>query len=161
MRTNNSRAKTLIISIYFVLVTSAIFVAVFSFFNDLSKENIITFSIIMLGFIAVFIIVHLFSKYFEYDSDGSQIIIINKGLLLTDRYDYREHIIEFNKEDLIDFKFRKYFMYKSLMVWYKDNSGTKRRDVFNVTLVTEKKIKYIKQSLSKMIRQNHKKRAYR
>ena len=158
MRTNNSRAKTLIISIYFILVIAAIFAAVFSFFNELSQDNILTFLFIMVGFIVVFIVVHLLSKYFEYDSDGSQIIITNKGLLLTDRYDYREHIIEFDKNDLIAFKFQNYIVYKSLMVWYKDASGTKCRDVFNVTLVRDRKIKYIKQSLSKMVRQNLKKK---
>ena len=44
-----------------------------------------------------FYIIHYISKYFEYDSDGQNVIIINKELLLSDKFSNKEHSIEFEK----------------------------------------------------------------
>ena len=156
MRTNNSRSKTAIISVYFILVIVSAFAAVFNVFREFIPNSILALVLILVVFLVIFLLIHWMSKYFEYDSDGGKIVITNKGLLLSDRYDYREHIIEFDKENLLDFKFGNRFFYKSLIVWYIDDIGQKKRDIFNVTLVTSKKIKYVRQSLSKMVRQNRK-----
>lgn len=155
MRTNNEKVKNFIISLYFILVVLAILLAtVFSVFKDLTGNTILTYTILILVFVVLFFLVHRISKYFEYDSDGQQVVIINRGLLLADYFNYREHKVEFYRTNLTAFKFRNYVFYKQLAVYHNSNHGHKKKDVFNVTLVPRKKRKYIKQSLSKMIKDN-------
>ena len=157
MRTNNSKVKNTIISVYFILIVFAILLAtVFSAFQDLTDNPTFTFFIVVFSFAFVIVLVHYISRYFEYDSDGVKVIVINRGLLLSEQYNYREHKLEFEKEDLIAFKIHDYVVFKSLVIYVKDHRGHKKKEIFNVTLVTRKKRKYIKQSLSKMIKTNRK-----
>lgn len=155
MRTNNSKVKNVIVSVYFVLILFAILLAtVFSAFSHLTPNPTLTFFIIFFAFIALFLFVHRISKFFEYDSDGVKVVVINKGLLLSDHFNYREHKLEFSKENLVGYKFNNYLIYKSLTLYIKDRKGNKKAESFNVTLVAKKKRKYIRQSLSKMIKLN-------
>lgn len=157
MRTNNAKVRNLIISVYFILIVMAILMAtVFSAFSDLTSSPALTFFLIVLGFIIVFFLVYAVSKYFEYDSDGIKVVMINRGLIISDRLNYREHQLEFYKENLVSFNHKNYFVYKSLTIKYKNSKERLVSDTFNVTLVNRKKTKYIKQSLSKMIKQNRK-----
>jgi len=157
MRTNNSKLKNVIISVYFLLILFAIVLAtVFSAFSHLSPNPTMTFFILFFGFIGLFLFVHRISKYFEYDSDGIKVVVINKGLLLADYFNYREHKLEFSKENLVAYKFNNYVVYKSLSLYIKDRKGNTRKETFNVTLVAKKKCKYIRQSLSKMVKMNRK-----
>ena len=157
MRTNNSKVKNVIISVYFILIVFAILLAtVFRAFSDLTENPALTFLIILLAFIALFLTVYYISKYFEYDSDGIKVVVLNKGLLLSDYINYREHKLEFSKQDLIGYKFYNYLVYKTLTLYVKDRKGHKKKETFNVTLVAKKKRRYIRQSLSKMIRLNRK-----
>ncbi|MGM5471224.1 hypothetical protein ACS386_13170 [Flavobacteriaceae bacterium LMO-SS05] len=157
MRTNNYKVKNIIISAYFVLIIFAILLAtVFSGFSHLTPNPTLTFFLIFSGFIILFFFVHRNSKYFEYDSDGIKVVIMNKGLLLSDYFNYREHKMEFAKENLVAYKFNNYWIYKSLTVHVKDRKGNKRKETFNVTLVAKKKRNYIRQSLSKTIKLNRK-----
>jgi hypothetical protein len=155
MRTNNGKVKNVIVSVYFILIIFAIFLAtVFSAFSDLTNSPTLTFFIVLLGYIVLFFIVHFISKYFEYDSDGVKVVIINKGLLLSEHFNYREHKIEFSKENLTAYKFNNYVFYKTLTIYVKDRRGNNKKESFNVTLVARKKRRYIRQSLSKMIKLN-------
>ena len=155
MRTNNSEVKNLIISVYFVLVVLAIFSAiVFSSFRHLTPNPFLTFALILLFFAGVFFFVHRVSRYFEYDSDGVQVVIINRGLLLSEHVNYREHILEFDKDKLIAFKFNNYFFYRTLDIHLRSRKSGKKIETFNITLVPKKKRRYIRQSLSKMVKMN-------
>jgi hypothetical protein len=157
MRTNNHKTKNFIVSIYFILVVFAIISAImFRMFNEISSNPLVVFLIIVLSFSLLFFAVHAISKFFEYDSDGMKVVVTNKGLLLSDRFNYREHTVEFNKVDLKGFKFNNYVVYNTLVLLIKDKSGTSKKERFNVTLVSKKKRKYIKQSLNKMIKNNRK-----
>ncbi|GGH42004.1 hypothetical protein IA57_11865 [Mangrovimonas yunxiaonensis] len=157
MRTNNKHVKNVIISVYFILIVFAILLAtVFKAFSTLTESSFLTFSLIVLGFAVLFFLVHFISKYFEYDSDGLKVKITNKGLLLSDYFNYREKTIEFEKAHLVAFKYKDYIFYKTLVVVIKPSKGAPKKSVFNVTLVSRKKRKYIKQSLSKMIKHNQK-----
>jgi len=157
MRTNNEKIKNVIISVYFILIVLAILLAtVFSAFQHLTPNPLLTFVLILLVFLALFFIVHRISKYFEYDSDGQEVIIMNRGLLLADYFNYREHKVEFPKTGLTGFKFGNFLIYKQLTVYYNSSHGHKRKETFNVTLVAKKKRRYIRQSLSKMIKENKK-----
>ena len=157
MRTNNEKIKNVIISVYFILIVLAILMAtVFSAFQEVDTTPFLTFVIVALVFVLIFFLVHKVSKYFEYDSDGQQVIIINRGLLLAEYLNYREHKIEFAKENLVGFKFHNFFVYNTLVLYIKNSKGNRRKESFNVTIVARKKRKYIKQSLSKMIKENKK-----
>ena len=157
MRTNNAKVKNTIVSVYFILIVFAILMAtVFSAFSHLTSSPLLTFLLIFVVFLLLFFSVHAVSKYFEYDSDGIKVILINKGLLLSDYFNYREHQLEFDKSRLVAFKFKNYFVYKSLTLYIKSSKGHTRKETFNVTLVSKKKRRYIRQSLSKMIKNNTK-----
>src|SRR5690606_38725255 len=157
MRTNNGKLKNVIISVYFILIVLAILLAtVFSAFQHLTPNPFVTFCMLLFGFVALFFIVHRISKYFEYDSDGVQVVVLNRGLLLADHFNYREHQLEFDKENLISYKFRNYLIYRQLTLYTKDRNGNPKKTNFNISLVTKKKRRYIRQSLSKMIKENRK-----
>ncbi|MBQ0787519.1 MAG: hypothetical protein KBT69_08470 [Oceanihabitans sp.] len=157
MRTNNTKAKNFIISLYFVLIVCAIIMVVmFKMFSDISGNPLVVFLTIALSFGILFFIIHSISKFFEYDSDGMKVMVTNRGLLMSERFNYREHTIEFTKTDLKGFKFNNYIVYTSLVLLVRDKSGTSRKERFNVTMVGKKKRKYIRQSLNKMIKNNRK-----
>ncbi len=157
MRTNNAKVRNTIISIYFILIVLAIIVsALYSSFTENHQNLTVTILGILGVFAILLIITYRVSKYFEYDSDGVQVVIINKGLLVSDYLNYREHRLEFEKDDLLGYRFRNYFFYKSLTLTIRDVDERKIRETFNVTLVRRRKRKYIRQSLSKIIKQNRK-----
>ncbi|MEH6536020.1 MAG: hypothetical protein V7719_06480 [Psychroserpens sp.] len=157
MRINNSKVKNTIISVYFILIVLAIVSAtLFKSFSDVTKNRTLTYILIVFGFAILFFIVHFVSKYFEYDSDGLKVVVINRGLLLTDKFNYREHKAEFDKEQLYGYKFSNYFVYKTLKLYLKDSKGKKKTVKFNATLVSRKKRRYIRQSLSKIVKNNKK-----
>lgn len=155
MRINNSKVKSTIVSVYFILIVLAIVFAVaFKAFSDLTSNPTVTFIIIATGFAVLFFIVHFISKFFEYDSDGLKVVVTKRGLLMSDNFNYREHILEFDKKNLYAYKFRNFMVYKTLTFYIKDSRGKKKQETFNVTLVPSKKRRYIKQSLSKMVKTN-------
>ena len=155
MRTNNSKVKNTIVSVYFVLIVLAIVSAiVFNLFSDLTSNPTVVFVAISIGFIALFFLVHYISKFFEYDSDGVKVVVTNSGLLLSDNFNYREKKLEFNKEDIYAFKYKNYLIYRTLTLYVRDSRDKKRAERFNVTLMSKKKRRYIRQSLTKMIKTN-------
>lgn len=155
MRTSNARVKSVIVSVYFTLIVLAIVLAtLFSAFSHLTPNPTVTIFVVVFGFIGLFFIIHRVSKYFEYDSDGVKVVVINKGLLLSDYLNYREQKLEFDKQRLISFKFHDYFLYRSLTLYVKSSNGSTKKETFNVTLVGKKKRRYIRQSLSKMVKNN-------
>ncbi|SDS43667.1 hypothetical protein SAMN04515667_2175 [Formosa sp. Hel1_31_208] len=155
MRTNNGNVKNTIVSIYFVLIVLAMVMATVSkSFRAISDNSTLRFLFITLGFAVLFFIVHFISRYFEYDSDGIKVVILNRGLLLSDQFNYREQKLEFDKNQLYAFKFRNYIIYKTLTIYLKNQRDKKTKKTFNVTLVTKKKRRYVGQSLSKIVKSN-------
>lgn len=155
MRTNNSNVKNVIISVYFVLIVFAVFSAiVFSSFRHLTSNPILTFVIIFIFFAGILFLVHRISRYFEYDSDGVKVVVINRGLILAEYANYREHLLEFDKDKLVAFKLNNYLVYRTIDFYIKDRKGGKRKETFNITLLPKKKRRYIRQSLSKIIKMN-------
>ncbi|BAO77475.1 hypothetical protein [Winogradskyella sp. PG-2] len=155
MRTDNRKVKNTVVSIYFILIVFAILLA--TVFKSLEMFVDSTF-FVFLGLFILLVIVHSIAGYFEYDSDGAKIIILNKGLILTEYINYRENKIEFSRHQLTGFKINNYILYKSLVVLVKSYDGKKHKERFNVTLLKPKKLKYVKQSLSKTIKENRKRK---
>lgn len=153
MRTDNRNIKNTIISIYFLLVVFAIlFVTVFKSLFMFDGHSLY----IIIGLFVAVLIVHFIARFFEYDSDGTNIIIKNKGLILTDFVNYREHKVEIVRHKIVSFKIHNYFFYKSLVITRRSGDGGVVKERFNITLLKKKKIKYVRQSLKKIIKENKK-----
>jgi hypothetical protein len=153
MRTDNRKVKNTVVSIYFILIVFGIMLA--TVFKSLEFFVDSTF-FVFLGLFVVLVLFHSIAGYFEYDSDGAKIIILNKGLILTEYINYRENKIEIARPELVGFKINNYVIYKSLVILYKTYDGRKAKERFNVTLLKPKKLKYVKQSLSKTVKANKK-----
>ncbi|MFB9053736.1 hypothetical protein ACFFVB_11675 [Formosa undariae] len=155
MRTDNGAVKNTIISVYFILIVLAVVMAtVFSAFKDITNNAGLTFVILLSVFAGLFLAVYLIAKYFEYNSDGDKVIVTNKGLLLSEKFNYRAHEVEFDKEELVGYKFINYIVYRELVLYTKRKGRSSVRTRFNVSLVTRRKRKYVRQSLSKIIKNN-------
>ncbi|WP_191859523.1 hypothetical protein [Hanstruepera ponticola] len=156
MRTNNEKVKSVIIGVYFIMIVLAITsIFVFNAVTGLEVNPLILFLVVLGIFGILFFLVHRVAKYFEYDSDGAKLILLNKGLLLSDRFNYREHKLETSKHELVGFKMYNFFLYKELVVFIKwDGHERVKKYRFNITLVARKKRKYMKQSLSKTVKLN-------
>ncbi|OZV68554.1 hypothetical protein [Winogradskyella aurantia] len=151
MRTDNRKVRNTVISIYFVLVIFAILLA--AVFKSLDIYPDITWYIII-GFFVVMILFYAIARYFEYDSDGDKVYIINKGLILTEYINYRGKQVEFARQELVNFRINNYLVYKALVLTLKSKHGKLSKERFNVTLCKPKKLRYIRQSLRKIIKEN-------
>lgn len=151
MRTDNRRIKNTVISIYFLLLCLGL-MCTFVFWSIGVSWPIITLFIAVI--ISVTMIFHYIAAYFEYDSDGAKVSIITRGLILADVFNYRERELEFYKSNLQSFKINNYLIYKSLELRVESTNGKEDQILFNMSLVKPKKIKYIKQSLGRIIKAN-------
>lgn len=151
MRTDNRNVKNTIISIYFLLLVTAILLAtVFKSIDVFPTSSLYVF----VGLIVVIIYVHFIARYFEYDSDGPKIVITNKGLILTEFINYRQNKIEFDKHKLVNYKIHNYLVYRILVVSIKSSNGKVAKEYFNITLLKRKKLKYVRQSLKRIVKEN-------
>ena len=151
MRTDNRNVKNTIISIYFLLLIIAILWAtVLRSIDSFSVSSIYVF----VGLFIAVVYVHFIARYFEYHSDGPEVIIMNKGLILTDFINYRQNKVELNKHKLVDYKVCNYLFYKFLVFFITNGNGKISKEYFNVTLLKQKKLKYVKQSLRRIIKEN-------
>ena len=154
MRINNAKVRNIILSVYFILIMLIILMtALAGTLNTFFSNSKIAYVVFPLLLAVGFFLTHYISKYFEYDSDGLQVVMVNRGLLLSEALNYREHKVEFEKNLLKGYKFSNYIFYRSLTI-YLDGKQHKEKEVFNVTLVSKKKRRYIKQSLNKIVKQN-------
>lgn len=155
MRTDNRKVKNTVVSIYFILIVFAIlFLTVFKSLDFLKDEIFF----VLIGLFVVLVVFHSIAGYFEYDSDGSKIIVLNKGLLLTEYINYRERKLEFDRSELAGYKIKNFIIYKSLVLLVKKSNGKSIKERFNVTLVKKRKLKYVKQSLRKNLKENLKRK---
>lgn len=151
MRTDNRKVKNTIISIYFILVVIAMLLAtVFNSYNLFEGSSLY----VLIGLLIALVVVHFVARYFEYDSDGSKLIIINQGLILRDYFNYRENKIEIDKHKLVGFKINNYFIFRTLVLSLKNGDHKIYKERFNITLLKRKKVRYVKQSLRKIIKEN-------
>ena len=155
MRFNNQKAKNAIVTVYFIFAVLFVFTTVFfdvirSYIGGGRTRNMFLF--VVLG--VVLLAAHRISKYFEYDSEGNVLVLVNKGIMLSDFFNYRENRAEFPKKKLLYYKLNNYVVYKSLNVYIRSHDNKQKRLKFNVTLVSNKKLKYLKQSLDKVVKQN-------
>jgi hypothetical protein len=152
MRTDNRNVKNTIVSIYFLLLVFVILWAtVFRSFGMFPEASLYVF----LGILAVAVVFHFIARYFEYDTDGLKLVVINKGLILTEFINYRQNKIEVSKHRIVGYKINDYLIYKTLVISIENSEGTIYKERFNITLLKRKKLKYVRQSLRRMIKKNN------
>ncbi len=155
MRINNAKVKNTILTAYFLLLFAAILnMLVFGLFRSWIKNSNLEWGLIIGFFVIVFVVLYSIAKYFEYDSDGDVLVIINKGLIVSEFVNYREKIAEFPKKKLLYYKLKDYGIYKSLNLYIRSGENRQKRIKFNVTLVPKRKLRYLKMSLDKVVKQN-------
>ncbi|MFD0962503.1 hypothetical protein [Pseudofulvibacter geojedonensis] len=109
--------------------------------------------ILVVSLLLLLIYWHQKATYFEYDSTGLGLVIIRKGILLSEYNNYREQRIEIPKTKLYKFGYSNYFFSKKIHLYIKSNNTVKKTSV-DVTLLSNKKIKALKASLNKVVREN-------
>ena len=155
MRINNSKVKNTILTAYFLLLFAVITgMLVFGLFKDWIYNSTFKYIVFIVVFGLLFMVLHKVAKYFEYDSDGHVLVVINRGFVISEYIKYGEKKVEFPKKKLLYYKLNKYFLYKSLNLYIKSGEHHQKRLKFNVSLVSNRKLKYLKMSLDKVLKQN-------
>ena len=155
MRFSNAKSKKWIPFLYFFLgLGSIVMVLFFMFFQDEFNKIKLWYVIPIL---LIFILGNVYSsaKYFEFDSDGNVLTFINKGLFISNFINYREQRAEFPKEKLKRYRIQNYIFSCKLYIYIKSkNKGVKRLQ-FNISLLSSRKKKALKQSLDKVLKHNN------
>ena len=155
MRINNAKVKKTILTAYFLLLLAVILnMLVFGLFRNWINNTNLEWGLIIGFFVVVFVALHSIAKYFEYDSDGDVLVIVNRGMIVSEFINYREKIVEFPKRKLLYYKLKDYGIYKSLNLYLRSGDHRQKRIKFNVTLVPKRKLRYMKMSLDKVVKQN-------
>lgn len=159
MRINNSKIKNTILTAYFLLLIAVILnMVVFGLFRDWINSSTLQWILVVVFFVGLFVALHSIAKYFEYDSDGDILVIINRGMIVSEFINYREKIVEFPKTKLLYYKLMDYRIYKSLNLYVRSGEHHQKRIKFNVTLVPNRKLRYLKMSLDKIVKNNKRNR---
>jgi len=159
MRINNSKIKNTILTAYFLLLIAVILnMVIFGLFRDWINNTTLEWILIVGFFVVVFIALHSIAKYFEYDSDGDVLVLINRGMIIAELFNYREKTVEFPKNKLLYYKLKDYGIYKSLNLYIRSGEHHQKRIKFNVTLMPNRKLKYLKMSLDKVLKNNKRNR---
>ena len=155
MRLSNHKETRIIPGIYYFSVV-VFFLIIFlnaQLGSELFPDESIYF--ITLGIIALLqVYIYLCGKYFEYDSEGQVVTIINKGMILSRFIDYRNRQIEIKRNQIIGYKLYNFLIYKRLVIIAKGRSKRRFKKHLNLSFVKPKKIKAIEKSLQKLINKN-------
>ncbi|MGO1751421.1 MULTISPECIES: hypothetical protein [Psychroflexus] len=154
MRLTNYRATKMIPGIYYFLV---VLFFLFIFLNQVLgaqfiRSNKLFYAIEALIVLSIFYTYYA-GRYFEYDSEGTLLSIYTRGIILSQITNYRDKRYEVKKDSITDCKVINFLFFKKLVIHYKKNDKTKKISI-NVTLLSPRKVRYLKKSLSKLLQQN-------
>ncbi len=157
MRFNNAKVKRWIPIAYFLIFLLIVYSLVgFNLkWNELGSKGFVY----MLPAIVLFlgaILLYVLAVFFEYDSDGDVLNFINRGMFVTDFFNYRENKAEFPKEKLAYYKLNDYLIYSSLNIYIRSKNNRIKRLKFNVSFLSRKKKRSLRKSLDKVVRNNKK-----
>lgn len=155
MRFNNYRNIKLIPIVYFFITVSIGLFIFLSIELQHMYKNQYLYLVFILPLIFLFIYIYKTGKYFEYDSDGETLCLTNRGILISEKFNYREQKAEFPKYKLKSFKISNYYFFKSLSIKVKSkNSSNIKKIKFNITFISNNKINILKKSLQKIVHHN-------
>ncbi len=139
---------------YLILLFLILMVVIYNYL--ILNEAILAYkeiAVLLVLYMSVFVYWYKISKYIEYDSNGSGIVFITKGILLSDFVNHREQRIELPKEKLVNYKIIDRFFYKKIHLHIKSKHKIKKVCI-DVTFLSTVKTKALKLSLNKIVREN-------
>lgn len=154
MRLTNYRATKFIPGLYYLFV---VILALNIFLDQVLGSQYIKSDKIFyaLQLLIVFAIIYTYyaGRYFEFDSEGTLLSIYTRGVILSQITNYRDKRIEIKKNTITNYKLYNFFFFKRLVINYKKKNKTKNVQI-NITLLSPRKVRYLKKSLNKILKQN-------
>lgn len=155
MKFSTTKTEKFIKSIYWLIFVLVGGFYLFNYFISidplLEGKKMLLFTLVV-GGICVFW--YLRARYFAYDSNGEVLIFVNKGIILRELTNYREHKAEFPKAKLYKFKIKNYVIYRTLDIYVKSKNNAIKKIRFDITFVSPKRVDMLNQSLNKVVRNN-------
>ncbi|HET8887160.1 MAG TPA: hypothetical protein VFM70_12495 [Salinimicrobium sp.] len=158
MKCNNKSIVNKVPLIYFLLIASIFATNVVHYHENNAERStwwlIATPTLLLLVLLTYF---YRNAKYFEFDSSGEVLVVVNRGTFLSRFLLYREEKAEFPKSKLKDYEIRDFVVYKSLNLYIKSDDTRTKKTKFNITFLNRKKQKLILNSLSDITDKNKRK----
>jgi hypothetical protein len=139
---------------YIILIVLASIVLIYNYLI-LNKTIFAVREMIALLLLYIVVLTYWYkvSKYIEFDSVGSGIVFITRGVLLSDYINHREHRIEIPKEKLMNYVIVNRFFYKKTILYIKSKEKVKKVSV-GISFLSFNKTKGLKLALDKIVREN-------
>lgn len=154
MRLTNSNYTKIIPGIYyFSTVLFFLIIILNTQFENQLFQNRITLYVALGCILTIQLYIYFIWKYVEYDGGGEVLVLVNRGVILSKFFNYRTHTVEINRYQLHSYKIYNFIVYKRLIVYHYKNKR-KYKNHINITFVSPRKIKYLSQSLNKIIANN-------
>lgn len=109
--------------------------------------------VLLVLYISILTYWYKISKYIEFDSAGSGLVFITRGILLSDYINHREHRIEMPKEKLKGYEIIDRFFYKKVVLSIKSKKKIRKITV-DISFLSFNKTEALKLSLDKIVREN-------
>lgn len=109
--------------------------------------------VLLFLYLIVFLYWYRIAKFIEFDSAGSGVVFITKGILLSDFINHREQRIELPKEKLESYVIQDRFFCKKIVLNIKSKHKVKKVKV-DISFLSYSKTKALKLSLDKIVREN-------
>ena len=158
MRFKNTNEIKIVPSIYMILVAAFVtnlFVNLELMASDNQTE--VSWNHFLPNIFIIFfgIYFHRIAQLFDFDSDGETLNFKNNGVFFSKFMEYRVKRAEFPKGKLIDFSILDLGIYSSLkiIIQSKRKKGP-RTYTFNITFLSRKKKRGMKESLRKVVEKN-------
>jgi len=154
MRLSNHRFVKVIPGVYYF---SVIFFLLIIFLNyQLGRQLFPSdnyFYAVLTGVGLWLIYIYFAGKYFEYDSEGSLVSFLNRGVILSKFINYRTKIHEIKKDKIKSYRITNLIIYRRLHIVYSTKDSVK--DIYiNISWLSPRKIRYLKTSLNRIIAKN-------
>mgnify|MGYP000035306338 CR=1 FL=1 len=114
-----------------------------------TKESIIL--LVLYAFVVLYW--YKIAKYVEFDSAGSGLVFITRGILLSDFINHREHRVELPKSKLQNYSILNLVFFKKVVLHIKSKHRIKKIKV-NISFLSHRNTKALKIALDKIVREN-------
>lgn len=154
MKFTNKRSKPLYKLGYLIL--GGLIISFFCYNYLISNSSLFQIHEIILFILLVFLLLVYWYKrarYIEYDSTGSGLVFISKGVVISEIRNYREQRIEIPKNVLKKFHIKNMFFSKKLYLYIKTH-GVIKKVCLDITFLGNRKKNALKKSLDKVVQEN-------
>ena len=155
MRFNNSSLQKWVPIVYlFLFLGILLSILVYGVMRAENADDLFWYILPTGILLLLFLFIYKVVAYFEYDSDGLALNFVNRGLMLSNFLNYREKRAEFPREKLSRFKMNDFGIYRQLTIYVKSHSGREKKLKFNITFLSARKRRALRQSLEKVVAHN-------